>query len=231
MDPKVAPKKKKKSSFSTAMLFASFGLVFLVMFDENLRLKTGAAAGFLLEPVIGFGGKAPALTLFFASVILVVVTTVIRHFLVDWVNMARVQEAMRSFQKEFADARKSNNTYKLKKLTDAQPEVMQLQASMTTDQMKPMAFTMLIVIPIFAWLSHFLTQPNVGHILSVPWNQNWDILANFEWFGRTGFLPRWILLYSLFGIPFGQIAQRILKLWEYRNVDLDGDGHVAGERE
>lgn len=216
--------KKKKSPFGTAMLFASFGLVFLVMFDEGLRNMTGTAVGVVFNPLISFGGKEPILTIFLASVILVIVTTVIRHFLVDWVNMARVQEAMRSFQKEFAEARKANNTYKIKKLTDAQPEIMQLQASMTTEQMKPMAFTMLIVIPIFAWLYGFiasLEEPMLHAV--VPWNTDWNMLETW-WI-----LPRWILLYSLFGIPFGQIAQRILKLWEYRNVDLNADGKPAKE--
>jgi uncharacterized membrane protein (DUF106 family) len=237
--------KKKSSPFTTAILFATFGLVLLIMLDNNLRLATGTYVGYLFDPLIGFNHEQPVLTIFLASVVLVIATTVIRHFLVDWVNMARVQEAMRSFQKEFAEARKSNNTYKLKKLTDAQPELMQLQASMTTDQMKPMAFTMLLVIPIFAWLSHFVVtlSPDAttcGPYIAVPWELQWDLGAHTRdqcaegyakllgW--RTPF-PHWIALYSLFGIPFGQIAQKILKLWEYRRVDLDADGVPAGKHE
>src|SRR5439155_5405522 len=108
-------------------------------------LFMGTLAGYALDPVIGFHRSAPLLTILLASIILVVGTTAIRHFLVDWVSMARVQEAMRAFQKEFSQARKDNNTYKLKKLTEAQPEVMALQADMSTEQMKPMAFTMILV--------------------------------------------------------------------------------------
>lgn len=215
---------KKRNPMSTALLFLSFGLVFLILFNEPLREWLGRLAGYGLEPAIGFGGSYPILTIFLASVVLVILTTVIRHFLVDWVNMARVQEAMRAFQKEFSQARKDNNTYKIKKLTEAQPEIMQLQASMSAEQMKPMAATMIIVVPIFAWLYHFIDTTAATHQAMVPWNTDWDFTQNW-WF-----LPRWILLYSLFGIPFGQIAQRVLKLWEYRHHDLDGDGKTpAGD--
>src|SRR5205823_5059746 len=155
-------------------------------------------------------------TILLASIILVVGTTAIRHFLVDWVGMARIQEAMRSFQKEFSQARKDNNTYKLKKLTDAQPEVMALQADMSTEQMKPMAFTMILVVPIFAWLYTFIaavlaadlacaaTQCAQHHIVAVPWDTHWDLTLNTDppdhHFYLLGFFPRWIVLYSLFGI-------------------------------
>lgn len=223
--------KKKKSPGSTALLFLTFGLVLLVLFVPELRDFLGRVVGFAFEPLIGFGGANPLLTIFLASIILVVATTAIRHFLVDWVKMARVQEAMRSFQKEFLEARKSNNTYKIKKLTDAQPQVMELQAEMSTEQLKPMVFTMLLVIPIFAWLGTFMAAEAPGLAadqcalpVRVPWDGTWELLGPASCGGGWWFLPHWIILYSLFGIPFGQIAQRALKLWEYRHVDLDGDG-------
>ena len=236
--------RKPKSKWSTPLLFVSFGLVLLILFNEPLRNLTGTVAGYVLQPLIGFNYALPLLTILLASVVLVIATTAIRHFMVDWVQMARVQEAMRSFQKEFMQARKDNNTYKIKKLTDAQPEVMQLQAEMSTEQMKPMAFTMLLVIPIFAWLGAYVDAHSgadpCGAYIAVPWNDQW-------YFGGTGVsreecptafakifswitpFPHWIALYSLFGIPFGQIAQRALKLWEYRHHDLDMDGRTPAQ--
>lgn len=220
---------------NTFWLFASFGVVLLILLNEPLRNGLGAVAGFALQPTIGFGYSQPILTILLASIVLVVATTAIRHFLVDWANMARVQEGMRSFQKEFSQARKDNNTYKLKKLTEAQPEIMQMQAQMSGEQMKPMAFTMIIVIPIFAWLATFIAAAVLAgtHVARVPWDTAWDLNINtappdHKWY-LLGFLPRWIILYSLFGIPFGQLAQRALKLWEYRNHDLDGDGKTPAE--
>lgn len=150
---------KRSGGWSTPLLFLSFGLVLLILFNRDLQIGLGRAAGFVLSPLLGFGGRIPILTIFLASVLLVVLTTLIRHFLVDWTAMARTQEAMRSFQKEFSDARKSNNTYKLKKLTEAQPQVFELQAAVQKDQFKPMIATMLLVIPLFAWLGSTMSEP------------------------------------------------------------------------
>jgi len=231
-DQVVVRGRKTRSPVTTVLLFVSFGLVILILFNPGLRVVLGQYAGYVLQPALGFGGAYPLLTILLASVLLVVSTTAIRHFLIDWVNMARVQEAMRSFQKEFAAARKENNTYKLKKLTDAQPQIMEMQAEMSTEQMKPMAFTMLLVIPIFAWLAGLFAAATATagaglfvatghHVIHVPWDRAWDLTLNTDppehHFYLLGFLPRWIVLYSLFGIPLGQIAQRALKLWEYRS--------------
>src|SRR5687768_16701640 len=116
----MADPSKKKSAFGTPLVILSFVLVFFILFDIPKGINRGTAqlAGFILGPVIGFGGAYPLLTIFLASVVLVVATTAIRHFLVDWTKMARVQEAMRAYTTEMKEARKSNNTYKLKKLTD-----------------------------------------------------------------------------------------------------------------
>jgi hypothetical protein len=69
--------------------------------------------------------------------------------------------------------------------------------------------------------------------VQVPWDSHWDLTMNTDppdhHFYLLGFFPRWIILYSLFGIPFGQIAQRALKLWEYRHHDLDKDGRTPAQ--
>lgn len=159
---------RKKSSWSTPLLFLSFGLVFLILFQPALRDATGRWVGYALDPAIGFGGRYPVLTIFFASVLLVIGTTTIRHFLVDWTLMARTQEVMRKFQKEFSDARKANNTYKIKRLTEAQPKVFEMQADLQKDQLKPMAFTMLLVIPLFAWLGTHVVAPVELEMIEAP---------------------------------------------------------------
>lgn len=230
---------------SSGMMFTllTIGIAFAIIFYEPLRTGVAKVLGFVLTPTIGFGGKYPLLTIFIAGVLLVVATTVVRHFMTDWTKMARMQEAMRTFGAEMKDARKSNNTYKLKKLTESQADLMQLQADAQMESFKPMGITMILAIPIFAWLGVFLGDLSTNILnpdgtstavlyLEAPWNSRWNIMANYDWMGgdNNGWFPRWIVLYSLFGIPFGQIAQRALKLWEYRHVDLDGDGKPAGKQ-
>ncbi|HUR70186.1 MAG TPA: EMC3/TMCO1 family protein [Candidatus Thermoplasmatota archaeon] len=161
---------QKKGFFGTPFILLSFVLVFFILFDfpKGIRAGTARVAGLIFGPLIGFHGKYPLLTIFLASVVLVVATTAIRHFLVDWTKAARVQEAMRAYTNEMREARKSNNTYKLKKLTDAQADVMTLQTEVQADQMKPMAFTMLLVIPIFAWLGGYVNEPAHFEATDVP---------------------------------------------------------------
>ncbi|HLE95943.1 MAG TPA: EMC3/TMCO1 family protein [Candidatus Thermoplasmatota archaeon] len=149
----------KKPGGSSFVLLLSFLVVAFVLFDPTLRDFLARGVGFVFDPLFGFGGRYPLWTVALAGIVMILASTVIRHFLVDWVKMARVQEVMRHFQKEFREAQKSNNTYRMKRLTEAQPEIMKLQADMSGEQMKPMAFTMIVVVPIFLWLSGAMAVP------------------------------------------------------------------------
>lgn len=193
------------------MIF-SFVFVAFIMFNNDLRLAAGDAVGLVMNPLFRLGGTHPLYTLLGAGISMIVLSTVVRHFFIDWMRMARVQQIMSEFQSELREAQKNDNHYKVNKLTDIQPEVMKLQAKMSGGQLKPMAVTMLVVIPIFAWLLQFvngLADPYTT--IHMPWTDSWQLQGRI-W----GFLPRWILVYSLFSIPFGQLTQRVLKLWEYK---------------
>lgn len=216
------PVKRAKNPSSTFVMILAFVGVFLIMFNEGLRTALGTAVGLVFNPTIGFP-SAPIWTIFLGGVVMIVATSVIRHYLVDWMKMARTQDVMRTYQKELSEARKANNTYKMKRLTEMQGDMLQMQAEMSTDQMKPMAFTMLLVIPIFAWLLHFVAEIATTDIIRMPWATEWDLLGNW-WF-----LPHWILLYSLFSIPFGSLTQKALKMWEYSRLDVDKDGKPMGK--
>lgn len=196
-----------------------FGGVMLIMFNPNLRNQVGDYVGLVLEPIIGFGGQDPALTLLFASLITGVATGLIRHYMVDWLEMARTQKLMKAFQNELKEARKNENNYRVKKLTELQPEVMKEQASMSGQQFKPMGVTMVIVIPMFGWLWTFI-QGLPDPSIAAPWGGRTMLLESAP---IVSFLPTWILLYSLFSIPIGQLVQKGLKAIEFsrelENVD------------
>jgi uncharacterized membrane protein (DUF106 family) len=200
-----------------------FGGVLLVMINPELRFTLGEYVGVVLEPLIGFGGEDPALTIFLASVITGVFTGLVRHFMVDWLDMARVQAEMKAFQNELKDARKNDNSYRVKKLTELQPKVMKKQASMSGQQFKPMGVTMVVVIPMFGWLWTFLQQLNeqvAGPLtINAPWGLGaTELLSSAP---IVGFLPTWILIYSLFSIPIGQLVQKGLKAVEFSRTLQD----------
>jgi uncharacterized membrane protein (DUF106 family) len=196
---------RKKTSLGT---FLAFALVMLVLIDPNLRDMLGNAVGIVLEPLIGFNGQYPILTVFIAGSLMVLLTTLMRHFTTDWLEMARTQNHMRAFQKEFSKARKENNTYRIKQLQDKQPEIMQMQQEMSSRQLKSMPMTMIIVIPLFAWLVIFLQDLQYTDY-SAPWN------LHVHMFGTT-VLPHWILLYSALSIPVGALVQKAMKYLSWK---------------
>lgn len=196
---------RKPMSFLTILAIA---LVVLIMFNPELRDQTGRAVGYVLEPVIGFGGEYPLVTIMIAGTLMVLFTTLIRHFTTDWLEMAKFQNEMRAFQKEFSQARKDKNTYKVKALQEQQPEVMQKQQKVQGKMLKTMPATMIIVIPLFAWMFTFLND--LGYqFYSAPWNDKVDM------FGTTVF-PHWILAYMTLSIPLGLLVQKAMKYLSWR---------------
>jgi len=185
-----------------------FVLALFILFDPSLRNGLGQIVSYGLEPIIGFGGQYPVVTLFLAGIIMTGLTIIIRHFMVDYVEQVKSQKIVAAFNKEFRQARIENNTYKMKKLTEQQPKILQKSMEVSTSQLKLLPITMIIVVPIFAWLSVFMININSAHF-AVPWSFNADMNAVYV-------LPSWILLYSLISVPFGQVLARILRYFSFK---------------
>ena len=206
-----APPRQKMS----LVTIVSFALAFYVLFNNDLRSALGKYTGYVLYPVIGFGGRFPVLTILIAGALVVLATTLVRHFTTDWLEMAKMQAYMRHFQKEMMQARKDNNTYKLKVLTDRQPEVMARNQKMQSAQFKQMPLTMLVSIPIFAWVSTFVLSLDYQQF-ATPWNPAVVMQANNGILFGTSLFPHWILLQIALTVPLGYLVQRIMKYIAWR---------------
>ncbi|MBU2564912.1 MAG: EMC3/TMCO1 family protein [Thermoplasmatales archaeon] len=208
---------ESKSGLSSMLMMFAFIFVIFMMFDQGLRAATGKTMNYLLYPIIGFNNAYPILTMFFAGLILVCTSTIIRHVLIDQLKMVKIQKQMGAYQKELRSATLSQNTYRVKKLKEMQPEIMKVQAEMSTSQMKPMAFTMLIALPIFLWLGIFVgSLPVSQQTMFLPWGESFNVVHTkgplFGWF------PAWIILYAFMTMPFGQVFQKLLKAIKYRKI-------------
>ncbi|HIH01569.1 TPA: DUF106 domain-containing protein [Thermoplasmata archaeon] len=190
------------------IMLMAFMVALIVLFDNNLRQALGRIVGVALMPLVGFGGEYPVLTLVCTGLIMTFFSVTVRHLFIDWVAMARNQRIMSAFQKELREARTSNNKFKLKKLTEMQPQMTAQSLKATQMQLKLMPMTMIVIIPIFAWLANFVYLDLSSTIFSVPWEFNADMK-------NSNVLPNWILLYSLVTIPFGQVLQRSLKYFSF----------------
>ncbi|MDQ1371905.1 MAG: hypothetical protein QG582_820 [Candidatus Thermoplasmatota archaeon] len=209
-------------------LMLMFGLLIamFVLFNQDIRQALGTYVGYGLEPVVGFGGDMPMVTLLLTGLVMSFFSITVRHFFIDWVGQARNQRAFAAFNKEMKEARTGNNTYKLKKLQELQPEMMAKNMKSTQSQFKIMPITMIVIIPIFAWLANFVYIGLGSTVFSVPWELNADM-------ENSNLLPNWVLLYSLMTLPFGQVLQRSLKIFTFSRKlkALDsGEGVKAEEK-
>ena len=186
------------------MMLGAFMVAIVVLFNPNIRQALGEYVGYGLKPIVGFDGEFPVVSLLLTGLIMTFFSVTVRHLFIDWISQARNQRISSAFSKELREARSSNNTYKLKKLMELQPQIMSQSLKTTQSQFKLMPVTMIVIIPIFAWLANFVYIDLGSTTFSVPWEFN----ASMR---NSNILPNWVLLYSLMTLPFGQVLQRLLK--------------------
>ncbi|MCK5560613.1 MAG: DUF106 domain-containing protein, partial [Thermoplasmata archaeon] len=141
----------------------------------------------------------------------------IRHYMTDWIGLARAQERMSAYQKELREATLANNQTKLNKLQEAQPEIMKMQSITMISSIKPAIFTMIIFVIVFPWLwavyiPSLENPPAIGTI-SLPWTAKWPLNEPLGFCpGPSGY---WIILYFILSLPFGLLFQHGLKMLSY----------------
>ena len=196
-----APPRGGGSGMSWMFIFL---FMMIILFNGSTRQLLGNAIGFLMNPLVGFSGTAPVWTIFIGTLIVVTISQTIRHFMTDWVKLAKNQKYMKAFNKELSEARKSQNQQRVQKLMELQPQVMSRQMETQGQTMKPTIFTMIFFIAWITWIYSFVSISAVDAV-SLPWNPAWSLEA-------TSIFSSGLLLYILFTIPMSQIISNI---WKY----------------
>lgn len=200
MADKPAPPQATQSM--TMMFVMIMGMI--ILFVGEIREALGRGMGFLLEPVIGFGGQFPVITILLAGAVPLIISILLRHFMVDWLAMGRMTEVNRALGKEVREAMSKRNMARVKKLQEVRMEVMKEFMPVQMAQMKPTVITMFLFIAVFSWLSIFVYDPSISPSFAVPWS------ANVSLRDLTVF-PHWTLLYFLISLPLSLVLPRILK--------------------
>ncbi len=206
----------------TGFLYAlAFMFLMMIMINRDLGDSISGYVGLVLMPIIGFSSKWPLLTMVGAGLLTITISTTIRHFTMDWMDLARKQRIMNAYNKELRQAQKDNNKSKVEKLQEQNADIMSMQSQTMMTQMKASIFSMVIAILIFRWMYTFIStvpQPTA----TTPWDPSWTLTGSaFEQvcgticFGGKGF-PYWILLYMVITIPIGQALMRGLKFYEFQ---------------
>jgi len=195
----------KAQSASSSMMLLLFMMIFIFFIIPTFGTTLGIYFGYVLEPLIGFNGNFPILTLLCAGLIVVTLSSLLTNFFTDWKKMAESQEVGRAFQKEMSDARKKGNTNRVQKLMKMQPQIMKKQTEASSGMMKPMVFLMIFIFPIFMWLRTFLSSlPH--YYFTVPWAKHVSLFNTPPPGGA------WLWVYLIFSLVFGQILRQAFKL-------------------
>lgn len=184
------------------MLLLFFLMILFIM--PTFGPILGYYFGLVLEPVIGFNGNFPVLTLLFAGLIVVTLSSLLTNFFTDWKAMGKAQETSRAFQKELSKARKEGNTNRVNKLMKMQPQIMKMTTQSSSGMMKPMVFLIIFIWPIFMWLRAFLGDLPYYYV-TVPWANSVSL------FSRPFLWQAWLWLYLIFSMVLGQLIRQGLK--------------------
>lgn len=204
------------------MLIVMMMIMVLYFIDGDKHIIGGALN--VVFQVIDFNGQYPVVTLMIMGAIMILLSSGIRTLLTDTIAQQKAQAYNSAFQKELRQARLENNTYKMKKLMDMQPQIMAKSMESSTAMMKTMPVTMIVVVPIFLWVRYFvnITLVDVAmRTISVPWAMNAVCLTN------NYVLPAWILIYSLISIPIGQVVMRLVRTYQFKKRLKELEAEVA----
>ena len=186
-------------------------LIFGLYFIDGSEHVIGSTLNYAFQ-VIDFDGMYPVVTLMLMGSIMILLSSGIRTLMTDTLEQQKAQAFSSAFNKELRQARLDNNLYKVKKLMDMQPVMMQKSMESSNQMMKSMPVTMLIVVPIFLWVRYFVDvtlRAADTLVINIPWGTV-DLTQTF-WF-----FPAWILIYSLISIPLGQIIMRVVRAFQFK---------------
>ena len=213
----------------TRMLITMLVIMAVSMITVQFRMEISGALDVVFG-VLAFKDH-PMISIMLVCTIAILITTVIRSFMQDPLKTARNQQIQSDFNRELRQARIENNLFKMKKLEEMQPQMMEASMQQSSEMMKVMPFTMVIFIPIIAWAWYFVNtgtvddpgayfSPTDRPIIELPWCGNVDLTGSV-------FLsmPLWLILYMMVTLPIGQVENRLIRLYllkkELKRLDAE----------
>ena len=189
----------------TIALLVAMGLMFSYAV-EPVRVGIGSAMNVLFGPLIGI------FPFYIVLVILATLTalysSIIQKYTIDYERMQEVQARMKDFQKEFREAQLSDDEKKVKKLEAKRDRIMAEQLQMSRDQFKPMAYILLVSVPIFLWLLFVMPglPSDYARIIFPLIGER----ALYE--AALGPIPAWILWYMITSLSISQIIRKSMNI-------------------
>jgi uncharacterized membrane protein (DUF106 family) len=189
-------------------LWFTFGFMFLMMWVYTVEwLRVGVGQGmdnFFAPVVVGFGIPFYILILIL-SALTGLYSSIVQKYTIDYEKMTDVQERMKEFQTEYREAQLSQDEKKIKKLEVKKDRVMREQLEMSQNQFKPMAYILVLTVPIFFWLLFRLSQ--IKSTITFPYAGSVGLHDPAVWI-----IPAWILWYMICSITLSQVIRKSLNI-------------------
>jgi uncharacterized membrane protein (DUF106 family) len=132
-------------------------------------------------------------------------SSIVQKYTIDYEKMTETQERMKEFQTEYREAQLSQDEKKIKKMEVKKDRVMREQLEMSQNQFKPMAYILVLTVPIFFWLLFRLKE--VPSTITLPYAGHQSLLAPVLWV-----IPAWMVWYMICSITLSQIIRKSLNI-------------------
>ena len=189
-------------------IYIALGFMMLMMFSysiEWLRVGVGQGIDTAFSPVVDGFGIPFYILIVILSAFTGLYSSIIQKYTIDYEKMTDSQERMKEFQTEYREAQLSQDEKKIKKMDAKKDRVMREQLEMSQQQFKPMAYILVITVPIFFWLLFRLAQ--VKSTITMPYVGTVGLEAAAFWI-----IPAWMLWYMICSITLSQIIRKSLNI-------------------
>ena len=207
---------------SMMMMLMIMILMTLLIINPGIRNTMGGYADPFLSPILPEESYF-IITVLILGTISMLMNTVLRSFFLDPIEQAHIGHRQGQVRRMMNDARLSRDPILQEKATVLQQQMMPEQLKIQMGAMKPMMFTMIIIIAVFSWLTTTVETFRVDYV-SLPWESEWNLLSD-----KFLFFPAWICAYICMSAPFGRVVDRHIKLLRYRTHPVVSSGDKIKE--
>jgi len=191
-------------------LYVALLFMFAMMISysiEWLRVGVGKGLDSVFAPLVETFGIPFFILIVILSAATGLYSSIIQKYTIDYERMNEVQDRMKEFQKEYREALLSKDEKKIKKMDTKKDRMMKEQLELSQQQFKPMAYILILTVPIFFWLLYRLSQiPDAT--ITLPYQAGAiSLTAPMFWI-----LPAWIVWYMLCSITISQVIRKALNI-------------------
>jgi uncharacterized membrane protein (DUF106 family) len=189
-------------------IYFALGFMMLMMYSYSVQwLRAGVGQGIdsAFSPLIDAFKIPFYILIVILSAFTGLYSSIIQKYTIDYEKMTETQERMKEFQTEYREAQLSQDEKKIKKMDAKKDRVMKEQLEMSQNQFKPMAYILVVSVPIFFWLLFRLKE--VPSTITLPYSGLQSLLAPVVWV-----IPAWMIWYMICSITLSQIIRKSLNI-------------------